>query len=544
MGDQAPAGWYPDPGGSGGQRWWDGDQWTDALQPSPGQGAMPPPGPPMAPSSASAAESPTHHLFGGKRRLQDENQRLAATIADLGIPERDALRAEIARLSSELPRLKGEESDLLSRVEPLRQEVGQLEPEHQKLEAVRAVVADLERQQASLMAALAEATSLIAERDLIKAELNDLKAQVVETRDAAILQEVGIYQYRHPLDDAPAFKERLARTQQLIKEAAKSGSAIKAATTWTVNGSTREGSKMVREMSKLMLRAYNNEADNAVRSMRPYTLDSSLARLNKARDVISRLGGTMQIRVTDAYHQLRTIELELTSDYLAKVAEDKERAREERARLREEEIARREIAREQERLRKEYEHYTNNAAALEAKGDTTGALAAQQKLGEIADAIEGLTQRAANVRAGHVYVVSNVGSFGPDLVKIGMTRRLDPMERIHELGDASVPFRYDLHALIFSDDAVSLETRLHHQFRDQRVNWVNLRREFFRAHPNQVREFLDSIGATPLSYVEEPEAIEWRQTETARRAGAHAPEPHHHLAPFELQDADEGVAPS
>ena len=128
---------------------------------------------------------------------------------------------------------------------------------------------------------------------------------------------------------------------------------------------------MVREFSKLMLRAYNNEADNAVRSMKPYTLDSSVARLDKARETITKLGGTMNIQVTDSYHRLRVQELELTADYLAKIAEEKERAREERARLREEEIARREYEREQERLRKEQAHYEATAAALRDKGDPT-----------------------------------------------------------------------------------------------------------------------------------------------------------------------------
>jgi hypothetical protein len=319
----------------------------------------------------------------------------------------------------------------------------------------------------------------------------------------------------------------LTGIQAKIKDAVKAGSAVKGATNWTVNGSSRDGSRMVSEFSKLMLRAYNNEAESIVRMMKPYTLESSIARLEKARETISKLGKTMSIRVTDGYHALRLQELELTSDYLAKVAEEKERDREERERLREEEIARREIEREMERLRKEQAHYANTLAALRASGDENAAAEIEAKAAEIEDALDGLTKRAANVRAGHVYVVSNVGAFGEDMVKIGMTRRLDPMDRIHELGGASVPFQYDLHALIFSDDAVGLETQLHHELRDRRVNWVNLRREFFRAHPDEVRELLDRLGVLVMSYVEEPEALEWRQTQTARKEGAPPPEPHH-----------------
>jgi hypothetical protein len=265
------------------------------------------------------------------------------------------------------------------------------------------------------------------------------------------------------------------------------------------------------------LRAYNNEADTAVHSMKPYTLESSVERLQKARETITRLGGTMNITITDSYHRLRVEELEMTADYLAKVAEEKERTREERARLREEEIARREYEREQERLRKELAHYQTAITALRERGDDHGAGQAEAKLSEIQDALDGINRRAANIRAGHVYVISNVGAFGDDIVKIGMTRRLNPMDRIRELGDASVPFHYDVHAMVFSQDAVGLETHLHHQLADRRLNLVNMRREFFRARPAEVRDVLARQDASIVTWVDEPEALEWRQSQQARR---------------------------
>ena len=103
------------------------------------------------------------------------------------------------------------------------------------------------------------------------------------------------------------------------------------------------------------------------------------------------------------------------------------------------------------------------------------------------------------------------------MVKIGMTRRLQPLDRVRELGDASVPFHYDLHAMVFSDDTVSLETSLHHELADRRVNLVNLRREFFRATPAEVRAILSRHEASIIHWTDEPEAAEWRQSETTRR---------------------------
>jgi chromosome segregation ATPase len=148
--------------------------------------------------------------------------------------------------------------------------------------------------------------------------------------------------------------------------------------------------------------------------------------LRKVAEVIERLGKTMQIRIAPAYHQLRVRELELTSDYLQKEAEVKEAERQERERLREERKVQQEIERERARLEKERQHYANALNVLVAKGDQAGAARMREQLADVERGIEDVDYRAANVRAGYVYVISNIGSFGERMVKIGMTRRLDP----------------------------------------------------------------------------------------------------------------------
>lgn len=181
-------------------------------------------------------------------------------------------------------------------------------------------------------------------------ELDHLAAEIVATSDLAVLQEVGVYQYHHPLENADQYKAALARLSEQIKSMARSGHAIEAATSWTVNNSAAEGRAMVRDLSKLMLRAYNAEAENCARTMRAGNLPVAVKRLEKAVWAIAKLGKIMSIRVAPAYHQLRVQELELVADYQAKVAEEKEAARAERERLREEAKARREYEQEQERL--------------------------------------------------------------------------------------------------------------------------------------------------------------------------------------------------
>lgn len=102
----------------------------------------------------------------------------------------------------------------------------------------------------------------------------------------------------------------------------------------------------------------------------------------------------------------------------------------------------------------------------------------------------------ANGKAGNVYIISNLGSFGEDVFKIGMTRRLNPQDRVNELGDASVPFRFDVHSFIFSDDAVGLENKLHNILNDKRVNKVNLRKEFFRTTIDELETLVTEIEPT------------------------------------------------
>jgi hypothetical protein len=342
-------------------------------------------------------------------------------------------------------------------------------------------------------------------------ELAQARSQIVLTEETALLQEVGVYDYHHPLADAVTYKSRLADLKDQLKTMTRGGRAVLATTNWQINGSARAGAKMVADFSKLMLRAYNAEADNCVRTVRPHTVRSAIDRLSKARETIARLGKTMDIRISNDYHRIRVLEIEMTADYLVKVEEEKERVRAERERQREEEAARREFERERARLAKEQSHYRSALAKLQAKGDEAGATELQAKLTEIAEAIAGVEAREANVRAGYVYVISNLGAFGERMVKIGMTRRLEPMDRIRELGDASVPFRFDTHALIFSEDAVGLEGRLHAELADRRVNRVNVQREFFYATPAEVRDLLERIaGQHVLEYHETPEALEWR----------------------------------
>lgn len=473
-----PPGWYPDTSTSGMLRWWDGQRWTNHTQPDPK--ATPVPATP-AHTATVADTAPTKRkpgLFGGgnKRKLEDEVEELRSALSAAGALSAFEMSRETERVRAQLAQ----------------------------------AVAELATTQAKAQEDLSRA----------RAELAAIRTQVVETNEIAQLQEAGVYAYAHPLSDAVGYKDLLARVKADTKALISAGRAVYGSTSWQVNGSAAQGRKMVSDFSKLLLRAYNAEADNCVRTVKPHSRKATLERLSKAAATIEKLGKTMDIRITSEYHRARLYEIELTADYLAKVEEARERTRAEREQLRDQQLAEREMEREKARLAKEQAHYQNALAkALAGDASQEAIHELEAKLAETGAELEKVISREANIRAGYVYVISNIGAFGEGMVKIGLTRRMEPMDRVRELGDASVPFRFDVHALIFSNDAVGLETRLHQALADRKVNQINQAREFFYANPAEVRELLAKIdGSHLLEYTELPEAAEWRASGSRRSA--------------------------
>ncbi len=531
--DQSRAGsWLPDPTGRHQLRWQDASgDWTfhvaddgtvgkdpyqrsndesdrdrhDHVEPS----ATPPAA--LAADRFAGPLSPpvmrTHKRLSAHKTMADEIEELRAFVDDV----LRALPNGYADAAEHYEAMRRAAAAASTRRDETNAEVEVLRSEHD--ESMRQAEVAARARQAEIDA---EIKALCSERD-------ELKAEVVSLRDTVILQEVGVYEYAHDMESAADYKAALGDLRAKIKTVARAGDAVTSTSNWVVNGSEAKGRKMIRDMSKLLLRAYNSEADDLIAKLRPFRLEAAIDRLDKSRNAINRLGAEpMKIAITSRYHRLRVDQLKLAADWLAKKEDEKEAAKAERARLREEAKARKEIEAERLRLIKERTHYEGVIAKMrEAGGTDTDVADLEAQLAEINEAVLTVESRAANTRAGHVYVISNVGSFGERMVKIGMTRRLDPLERVKELGDASVPFKYDLHALVFSDDAVGLEKTLHDRFASRRVNLVNMRREFFYLTPGEVAAEL-AVGNGPeavvTEFVEEPEAAEWHMSQNTRQA--------------------------
>lgn len=189
----------------------------------------------------------------------------------------------------------------------------------------------------------------------------------------------------------------------------------------------------------------------------------------------------------------------------------------------EEEKVRREIEKQKQKLEKDQKQFNNEVTRMMKYLQKTSNEAEKElymdKIRELEEKIKKLEEekqvvldREMNARAGFVYIISNIGSFGENIYKIGMTRRLEPMDRIKELSSASVPFEFDVHAMIFSDNAPELENILHQTFRDRSVNKVNFRKEFFKVTLDEIEDVVKRNYNKTVDFIKVPTAAEYRQT--------------------------------
>jgi predicted nuclease with TOPRIM domain len=403
-------------------------------------------------------------------------------------------------------RLRLENQELQRRNEELQRENRELRATLDRIHAMELMDAQDEIKRLE-----AETRRLREEKSSLETEIQQANSELVETQGLAQLQDVGLYQYHHPAESSVQLRGELDRVRGRIKEYASApGAAIMANHNFMFNNSATQGRKFVDEISRIMLRAYNAEVENCVKTVKAGNLLAAQARLAKAVGQIEKQGRMIDLRITPSYHELRLLELQIAADFQMQLQHEKEAERERLADLREQRRAEQELEAERDRLKKEHAHYSNVAEKLEATGDTAGAERMRAKLDDVQRAIDHVDYRAANIRAGYVYVISNIGSFGRNMVKIGLTRRLEPMDRVRELGDASVPFRFDVHALFFSEDAVTVENELHQAMESKRVNRINPRREFYYASPEEVLPILKSTVGEVVEYTMTPTAEEFR----------------------------------
>lgn len=374
---------------------------------------------------------------------------------------------------------------------------------------------ETEKQIESLNKTISDKTSEIWD---LNNTIQQKKAEIIWMDDEILVQEFGLYKPQYEFASSLDYKEKLADIRSQQRAMIKNKTAVSGNTNWQVNGSTTKGRKMVSDTQKLLLRAFNSECDEVVSKVKYTNFDSSLNKIYKSAEAISKLGSIMDIAINNQYLNAKIQELRLAFEYQQKKQEEKENQRAARAELREAARLQKEIEAQRKKIEKEQTHYQTAYEKLlhqlEQNPDNNDLLQKKEELEnqlkDIDKAIKDIDYREANQRAGYVYIISNIGAFGENIYKIGMTRRLDPQDRIDELGDASVPFNFDVHAMIFSDDAPALETALHKAFEDRKLNMVNTRREFFNVTLDEIKEVVKKNFDKTVEFVDIPDAEQYR----------------------------------
>ncbi|MGL4762491.1 MAG: DUF4041 domain-containing protein [Sarcina sp.] len=413
------------------------------------------------------------------------------------------------RLKEEVQSLKIEVDRLTNLVKPEHIVLGSLEDEIKKVEN------DIRFKNESLNQAKIEL-------DSINLKIEQQKEKLIQVDEKVLLQEFGLYTPMYNFAQSYQYKDKLDRLRQEQKDMIKNKTATDA-TEWTVDGNVAKGRKMTNDNIKQILRSFNLECENAIDKTTFANIESMRKRINTSFDSLNKINTSSKVSIRNEYLDLKLKELYLAYEYQEKKKLEKEEQKEIRLRMKEEAELQKEIEVQRKKLDKELKHYDKalesvNKQILSVSDDNQRLeyehkkLEMLKKIEEINISLTVVDNREQNQRAGYVYVISNIGSFGENRYKIGMTRRLEPMDRVDELGNASVPFNFDVHALIFSEDAPKLESALHRAFENKKVNMVNRRREFFDVQLEEIETVIKANFDKTVEFTRTAKAEQYRES--------------------------------
>lgn len=423
-----------------------------------------------------------------KLKQQNEEEKLHGKLLESEKSKLErALRNASAKYQNERKRVVQQETELACLKEAIT-------PEIQNAIDLDVLIREKKMQIVSEDEAILEKSNQIAQ---LSEQIEILQKETQTLEDKRFYQDFNLYEPTYSFASAEEYKERLSQCREQQRQMVRSKTATKSGHPWAVNGDKAQGERIVSNISKQSVLAFNLECDSIISKVRFNNFDKAKEKIYKAYDKINGYCKEIEISISEEYCNLKILELILALEYERKRQEEKEFEREQREIARENARVQKELEEQRQKLEKEKIHYNNRVDQLKQQYEAEASehrreiisekiRAYEQELISIDQAIEDVDYRQANERAGYVYVISNIGAFGNDVYKIGMTRRLEPQDRIDELGGASVPFRFDIHAMIFSNDAPKLETALHNAFSNKRVNMVNSRKEFFRVSLEEI----------------------------------------------------------
>ena len=407
--------------------------------------------------------------------------------------------------------LKEEIKELKKLLNPEQQEIANLVKEIDKLK--------IEKDKISK-----EVDKLFSKKQELSNKIKLKKKDLILLDDEILMQEFGLYKPIYDFESSEKYKQAIDNLRVVQKEMIKNKSAVIYSNNWTVDGSKAKGRKMTNDNIKQIIMAFNIECDNLIVKVKYNNIQSSQKRIEKTFERLNKLNESNQVRLTSKYLECKLSELKLVHEYQVKKQEEKEEQKRIREELREEAKLKKELEEAKKNTLKDITHFenalsklneqlkSNNLSDEEIKNLQLKKEELEKNIDNLNLSLKDIDYRQENQRAGYVYIISNIGAFGKDVYKIGMTRRLEPMDRIDELGDASVPFNFDVHAMIFADDAPKLENALHKAFENKKLNMVNQRREFFNVTLEEIEKVVKENFDKTVEFKKESEAEQFRQS--------------------------------
>lgn len=473
------------------------------------------------------------YLFQRKKtqcqQLEQEIKKMQTMLKETGALEVGGVQRKLheldkkkTQITQELEQAKLEYNAALNEIE---QKKNTIEEYKSNMKAYEQKIKDVEQQYIEQEKSVIEKYN--SSIDTYEQKIKDVEQQYLDCVDFGpeIPEAYGLYDRVLLLENSTVYKKKIDEIREKEKELIRCKAAITADTTWTVNNSLRDGNKLVNRMSKIALRAFNGECDAVIESIKSYSrIESKKNKISNIYKTINELIGTLHQSISIQYLELKFEELDIAFDYENALAMEKEELKKQREIERDDELARREFEQEIKKIEKEKTHYSNELEKMIAdmkKAQDIEKNKYREKINALEEMIAELTQkqedfqnRFAN-KAGYVYIISNIGSFGEGIYKIGTTRRIDPFERVNELGNASVPFKFDHVAIIFSENCYELEHSIHKRFEKNRVNRVNLWKEYFKIDKEELEQELNKIDAT-VRINHEPSGFEYIQSENIK----------------------------
>lgn len=354
-----------------------------------------------------------------------------------------------------------------------------------------------------------------AEISKLTIKLSEIKEEIDPYMFNMELLDAGFFRFKFSFEDVDKYLDALKLLKDAQKKLIKENSAV-----YTSIKDFYDG-LIYKNLSSLSILAFNSEVDSIMRKVTYSNFDASSEKIVKIYDSINKFLSSCNMNITKEYLDLKVKEMTIAYEY----EEEKQRQKEEQAeiiaQMREEEASRVEAEKAREKAIEEEKKYqvALDDARKELEGKNEQEREGMLKLiKELEDKLEEAHQEKARAtsmaqitKAGHVYIISNLGSFGENVYKIGMTRRKEPMDRVKELGDASVPFQFDVHAMVYSDNAPDLENMLHKKFDNQRMNRINNRKEFFNVSLDEIEKVCTEMGYK-IKFTKVAEAREFRES--------------------------------